>query len=74
VDDAIAGILRRGGDRNEHDAAQLARIISAVMFINMTATVFTSLSDDSVVGNIRDQVRTLLGAQGKEGAASHATG
>jgi AcrR family transcriptional regulator len=63
VDDAIAGILRRDGHRNEHDAAQLARIISAVMFINMTATVFTSLSDDSVIGNIRDQVRTLLGAQ-----------
>jgi hypothetical protein len=63
VDDAIAGILRRDGHRNENDAAQLARIISAVMFINMTATVFTSLSDDSVIGNIRDQVRTLLGAQ-----------
>jgi AcrR family transcriptional regulator len=63
VDDAIAGILSRDGDRKEHDAAQLARIISAVMFINMTATVFTRLSDDSVVGNIRDQVRTLLGAQ-----------
>lgn len=63
VDDALAGILSRGGDRNEHDAAQLARIISAVMFINMTATVFTSLSDDSVIGNIRDQVRILLGAQ-----------
>lgn len=63
VDDAIAEILSRDDGRSEHDAAQLARIISAIMFINMTATVFTKLSDDSVTGNIRDQVRTLLGAQ-----------
>lgn len=63
VDRAMADILKRDG-RDEQDAEQLARIISSVMFISMTATIYIPLSDDEVLGDIREQVGVLLGASG----------
>jgi len=49
----VEGVL--AGDRRA-----VARAISAVMFISITATIYISLSDDEVVGVIRDHVRVLL--------------
>jgi len=63
VDRAMAEILQRDG-KDEHDADQLARIISSIMFISMTATIYIPLSDDEVLGDIREQVAVLLGASG----------
>jgi len=63
VDRAMVDILKRDG-RDEQDAEQLARIISSVMFISMTATIYIPLSDDEVLGDIREQVGVLLGASG----------
>jgi TetR/AcrR family transcriptional regulator len=60
VDEALADVLRRDGRADEQDAAQLSRILSAIMFISMTATVFMHRTDDEVTQDIRDQVSVLL--------------
>jgi AcrR family transcriptional regulator len=58
--EAIAGILRRD-DRQEADgAANLARIVSAIMFVSMAAGANAALSVDSIVHDIRAQVGILL--------------
>jgi hypothetical protein len=57
----MAEILQRAGSTDEQDADQLARIISSIMFISMTATIYASLSDDEVLRDIREQVSVLLG-------------
>jgi len=61
VDRAMAEILQRTGSTDEQDADQLARIISSIMFISMTATIYAPLSDDEVLRDIREQVGVLLG-------------
>jgi TetR/AcrR family transcriptional regulator len=58
---AIAEVLQRSDDLAARDPAKLARIISAIMFIGMTATVYTGLTDAQVGDDIRDQVIVLLG-------------
>jgi hypothetical protein len=60
-------VLRRDDRISEADAAELARAISAVMFISITATVYRTLSDEEVVGVIRDQVAVMLGIRGDAG-------
>lgn len=60
VDEALTDILRRDDRANEQDAAQLSRIISAIMFISMTATIFMARTDDEVMQDIRAQVSVLL--------------
>lgn len=60
VEAALVDILRRDGRIGASDAAALARTISAVMFISITATINRDLTDDAVIGVIRDQVRVLL--------------
>ena len=58
---AIADILRRGEHLAARDPAKLARIISAIMFISMTVTVNSGLTDVQVGDEIRDQVSVMLG-------------
>jgi len=60
VEAAFVGVLRRDGSVSESDATLLARAISAVMFISITATIYIGLTDEQVVGVIRDHVRVLL--------------
>ena len=55
-----AEVLRRDERVSEAGASLLARAISAVIFISITATIYVDLSDDEVIGVIRDQVRVLL--------------
>ncbi|WP_246205131.1 TetR/AcrR family transcriptional regulator [Agromyces salentinus] len=59
VEAAFVDVLRRDG-LSEADAAELARAISAVMFISITATIHRDLSDDGVVDVIRRQVAVML--------------
>jgi AcrR family transcriptional regulator len=42
------------------DANSLARVITAVLHISVTATVFLDLSDDSVLDDIRRQIDAIL--------------
>lgn len=60
VEAAFVDVLRRDESVSEADATLLARAISAVMFISITATTYIDLTDEQVVGVIRDHVRVLL--------------
>ena len=57
---AVAAVLRRDDRLGERDAATLARVISAIMFVTMAATANVSLTVDELVHEIRDQVGVLL--------------
>ena len=57
---AVAAVLRRGDRLGERDAATLARVVSAVMFVTMAATANVSRTVDELVQEIRDQVGVLL--------------
>lgn len=59
TEEAIARVLRRDG-RVESDAAAVARIISAVMFIGMASPVNVVRTVEEILQEIRDQVRVLL--------------
>ncbi|KQZ10731.1 TetR family transcriptional regulator [Agromyces sp. Root1464] len=57
---AVADVLR-GDDRlGEREAATLARVISAIMFVTMAATANISRTVDELVQEIREQVGVLL--------------
>jgi AcrR family transcriptional regulator len=57
---AIADVLRRDDRVDSDDAATLAHIVSAVMFISMVAPPNIALTVDEVLQEIRDQVRVIL--------------
>jgi AcrR family transcriptional regulator len=57
---AIAEVLQRGGRFGAGEAAALAHIVSAIMFVSMAATINLAKPADDVVQEIRDQVRVLL--------------
>jgi AcrR family transcriptional regulator len=61
--EAIATILQRDREISEADAADLARAVSAVMFVGMAATANANLSVDELVADIRAQVAVLLPRQ-----------
>ncbi len=60
TEEAIAAVLRRDERLAAGDAATLARIVSAVMFLSMAASVNIALSVDEIVQDIRGQVGVLL--------------
>ena len=60
TEDAIADVLRRDDRLGERDAATLARIVSAIMFVTMAATANITRTVDELVQEIRDQVGVLL--------------
>ena len=60
VEAAFVDVLRRDERISAADAAALARAISAVMFISITATLYRGLTDEEVVGVIREQVGVML--------------
>src|ERR1700722_12853886 len=60
TEEAIAAVLRRDERVAEGDAAALARIVSAVMFLSMAASVNIALSVEEIVQDIRGQVGVLL--------------
>ncbi|TCN32730.1 TetR family transcriptional regulator [Kribbella orskensis] len=57
---AIADVLQRDERINSGDAATLAHIVSAIMFVSMAATLNIANPPDEIVKEIRDQVRVLL--------------
>ena len=60
TEEAIATVLRRDEQIADDDAATLARIVSAVMFLGMAASVNTALTIEEIVHDIRGQVIVLL--------------
>ena len=57
---AIADVLQRDDVTHSDDAATLARIVSAIMFVSMATTINIAKPADDLVREIRDQVRALL--------------
>ena len=59
---AIADVLQRDDRIHSDDAATLAHIVSAIMFVSMAATINVANPVDDLVHEIRDQVQVLLRA------------
>ena len=57
---AIADVLQRDDHISTDDAATLAHIISAIMFVSMAATINITNPVDDIVKEITNQVRVLL--------------
>jgi AcrR family transcriptional regulator len=60
TEEAIADVLRRDDRIDPRDAATLARVVSAIMFISMASPANIARTVDNIVQEIRDQVRVLL--------------
>lgn len=60
TEEALAGVLRRSERIRTRDAATLARVVSAIMFLSMAASVNIALSVDEIIQDIRTQISALL--------------
>ncbi|MER6283248.1 TetR/AcrR family transcriptional regulator [Streptomyces sviceus] len=60
TEEAVAAVLRRDERVAEGDAATLAHIVSAVMFLSMAVSVNIALSVEEIMQDIRRQVEVLL--------------
>jgi AcrR family transcriptional regulator len=60
TEEAIAAVLRRADRIGPRDAATLAHIVSAIMFLSMAATTNIARTVEDILREIRDQVRVLL--------------
>ena len=60
TEEAIASVLRRDDRIGSDDAATLARVVSATMFIGMASPANVARTVDDILQEIRDQVRVLL--------------
>ncbi|WP_069760151.1 TetR/AcrR family transcriptional regulator [Streptomyces sp. LUP47B] len=63
LEDAVTGLLTRGESIDAADAATLARVVTAIIHISTTATVYLHRSDDAVLADIRDQIDAALTAR-----------
>jgi hypothetical protein len=64
TEEAVAAVLCRDNQVRTGEAAALAHVVSAIMFLSMAATVNTGLSVDDLVQDIRNQLRVVLLRQG----------
>ena len=60
TEEAIAAVLRRDDRVDSGDAATLARIVSAIMFISMAATINAGRTVDEIIAEIAGRVRVML--------------
>ena len=60
TEEAIAAVLRRDDRVDSDDAATLARVVSAIMFISMVSPANIARTVEDILQEIRDQVRVLL--------------
>jgi TetR/AcrR family transcriptional regulator len=60
TEEAIATVLQRAQRASPSDAATLAHIVSAIMFLSMAATINIARSVDEILEDIRSQVRVLV--------------
>lgn len=64
TEEAIADVLRRDPRIEPRDAATLAHMVSAVMFLSMAATINIASSVDEILSEISEQVAVLLQTRG----------
>lgn len=60
TEEATAAVLGRHEQAGAGDAATMARIVTAIMFLSMAASVNAAMSIDDIVRDIRAQVGVLL--------------
>ncbi|HWU46468.1 MAG TPA: TetR/AcrR family transcriptional regulator [Humibacter sp.] len=60
TEDAMAAVLRRSERIGEPEAAILAHVVSAIMFVSMAASVNVASSMQQIVEEIKGQVSVLL--------------
>ena len=60
TENAIADVLRRDERISSGDAATLAHVVSAIMFVSMAATINITNPVDDIVQEISNQVQALL--------------
>ncbi|MGY5001024.1 TetR/AcrR family transcriptional regulator [Streptomyces griseus] len=60
TEQAVAGVLCRDAQVSDADAATVARVVSAVMFLAMAAGVNVAASVDEILRDIREQIAVLL--------------
>ncbi|TFD84005.1 TetR/AcrR family transcriptional regulator [Cryobacterium lactosi] len=68
LEDGIAQVLARDGALDQADATTVARVVSAIIHLSVTATIHMQQSDGTVLDDIRGQVRAVLAPH--RGAAS----
>lgn len=57
---AVAAVLLRDGRVDAEDASNLARTVSAVMFVAMAASVYADRSIEVLIADIKEQLRLIL--------------
>ncbi|MEV0635927.1 TetR/AcrR family transcriptional regulator [Streptomyces sp. NPDC050619] len=60
LEEGITGLLTRDESIGAADAATLARVITAIIHISTTATVYLHRSDEAVLADIRGQLHATL--------------
>lgn len=60
TEEAVAVVLQRDQRINSGNAATLAHIISAIMFLTMAATVNSTRTTEELLQDIRSQIQVLL--------------
>ena len=61
TEEAVVAILRRDESVTEPEASAQARIISAIMFVSMAASINIGRTVDDLLQDIRTQAAVLLG-------------
>ncbi len=56
----ITGLLTRDAHIDAADAATLARVITTIIHISTTATLYLHRSDEALLADIRDQIQATL--------------
>lgn len=60
LEDGIAFVLARRNSIDPADAATLGRVVTAIIHVATTATIYLHSSDEDVLANIRTQVQAML--------------
>ncbi|HEY9376257.1 MAG TPA: helix-turn-helix domain-containing protein [Jiangellaceae bacterium] len=60
TEEVIAAVLRRDDRIGARDAATLAHVVSAIMYLSMAATMNVARTVEEILAEIKDQVRVLL--------------
>jgi AcrR family transcriptional regulator len=61
TEEAAVAVLRRDPKIAEEHAPAIAHILSAIMFLTMSASINVELTVDEITEDVRNQVATLLG-------------
>lgn len=60
TEEVLAAVLLRNAHISANDAATLAQVVSAIMFLSMSATINVTKTVDEIIEEIADRVRVIL--------------